>query len=79
MGPRTGRPDANTGTRHNGTAADGLANKVTTIVVPHRLSTLRKADVIYVMESRRIVETGGYHRLLNTGGRFADLHALQFS
>ncbi len=60
-------------------AVDGLANKVTTIVVAHRLSTLRKADVIYVMESGRIVETGGYYRLLNTGGHFADLHALQFS
>ena len=59
-------------------AIEAIAHKLTIVIVAHRLSTLRKADVIYVMESGRIVETGSYHRLLNTGGHFAQLHEAQF-
>ena len=51
----------------------------TTVVVAHRLSTVIDADVIVVMASGRIVETGSYRELLARGGAFARLHALQFS
>ncbi|MFL5342458.1 MAG: ABC transporter ATP-binding protein [Gemmataceae bacterium] len=47
----------------------------TTILVAHRLSTLRDADRIFVFDDGRIVEVGPYHRLVQQGGVFAELVA----
>jgi ATP-binding cassette subfamily B protein len=52
----------------------GLAHRErTTILVAHRLSTLRDADRILVFDSGRIVETGTYDELLRRGGVFTEL------
>ena len=56
-----------------------LAHELTIVVVAHRLSTVRKADLICVMEHGRIVETGTHDQLLAENGRFAELHEMQFS
>ena len=45
----------------------------TRIVIAHRLSTVRHADLICVMDAGRLVETGTYDELMNKGGVFADL------
>lgn len=45
----------------------------TTILVAHRLSTLRHADRIFVFDGGRIVEAGPYDELLERGGAFAEL------
>jgi len=47
--------------------------RVTRIVIAHRLSTVRRADRIHVLEEGRIVESGGYDELLERGGFFAEL------
>jgi len=50
----------------------------TILVVAHRLSTIRKADRIYVLEGGRIVESGNRGELIALNGRFRQLHDLQF-
>ncbi|BDA66613.1 hypothetical protein CAL7716_007790 [Calothrix sp. PCC 7716] len=50
----------------------------TTFVVAHRLSTIRKADRIVVLEKGKIVEIGNHHQLLqNSNGMYAQFRALQ--
>ena len=49
----------------------------TTLVVAHRLSTIREADIILVMEDGRIVERGPHDALLAEGGLYARLCRLQ--
>jgi ATP-binding cassette, subfamily B, beta-glucan exporter len=49
----------------------------TTLVIAHRLSTVREADLILVFEAGRIVERGSYFELLARGGTFAQLVATQ--
>ncbi|MFQ5775325.1 MAG: ABC transporter ATP-binding protein [Kiloniellaceae bacterium] len=51
----------------------------TTLVIAHRLSTVVDAEVIFVMESGRIVESGRHAELLARGGAYARLYALQFA
>ncbi|MBT5050984.1 MAG: ABC transporter ATP-binding protein [Rhodospirillaceae bacterium] len=58
-------------------AIETLADHLTIIVVAHRLSTITRADHVYVMEEGRVVESGNYSSLLAQNGRFAELHDLQ--
>jgi len=53
------------------------AGSVTTLVIAHRLATVRDADVIAVVEGGRVVEQGNHAALVARGGRYARLHALQ--
>lgn len=51
----------------------------TTLVIAHRLATVQKADVIWVMERGALVEQGTHAQLLAQGGLYASLAALQFN
>ena len=57
--------------------AEGLAGR-TAVVIAHRLSTVRSADVILVIESGLIAERGTHEELLAAGGRYAELYRTQF-
>ncbi|CAN0069603.1 unnamed protein product [Phaeothamnion confervicola] len=54
-----------------------LHGKVTTVVVAHRLATIRRCDSILVLEDGALVETGRHDELVQKGGAYARLFALQ--
>lgn len=56
---------------------DALAEGRTTIIIAHRLSTVKNADVIAVIENERITERGTHKELIEKGGRYAELCAAQ--
>src|SRR5207248_11696935 len=51
----------------------------TTLVIAHRLATIRDADLILVIEQGRIAEAGTHSELLRRGGLYAQLHEIQFT
>lgn len=51
----------------------------TSLVIAHRLSTVRAADRILVLESGSVVESGSHTELLSADGRYAELYATQFA
>jgi ATP-binding cassette subfamily B protein len=51
----------------------------TSLVIAHRLSTVRQADVILVVDDGRIVERGTHEELLKASGVYAGLYSTQFS
>jgi ATP-binding cassette subfamily B protein len=55
-------------------ALETLLRGRTSFVVAHRLSTIRRADLVLVMENGRIVERGTHQSLLRAGGVYARLH-----
>jgi subfamily B ATP-binding cassette protein MsbA len=59
-------------------AIQALEQGRTTVVIAHRLSTVQDADLIVVMSKGRIVEQGTHAQLLDMGGEYSRLHALQF-
>ncbi len=60
-------------------ALDAAMEGRTTLVIAHRLATVQRATRIIVMEHGRIVETGTHAELVEAGGLYASLAALQFN
>ena len=60
-------------------AVDRLSADRTTVIVAHRLATVKKADRIVVLENGRIVDTGSHDALVGKGGLYARLARLQFT
>ena len=58
-------------------AIERLTMDRTVLVIAHRLSTVRNADVIVVMDEGRIVESGSHGELVARGGAYAQFHQLQ--
>ncbi len=59
-------------------ALDRLMKGKTSIVITHHLSTIRTADVIFVVDNGEIIERGNHAELLTMGGVYSRLHEIQF-
>ena len=55
------------------------SNKITTIVIAHRLSTVKDADCIYVLKKGEVVEKGSHDHLLSEGGTYSELVKTQIA
>jgi ATP-binding cassette, subfamily B (MDR/TAP), member 1 len=58
-------------------ALDRAAAGRTTIAVAHRLSTVQKADRIFVMDSGRVIESGNHKELIRLGGKYSSMWRMQ--
>ena len=63
--------------RYAGAARDGGRNGRVTVLVSHRFSTVRMADLIVVLDGARVVEVGRHDELMARGGQYAELFAIQ--
>lgn len=59
-------------------ATDKITEGRTSIIIAHRLATIKKADKIIVMDAGQIVEIGTHQELLKNGGYYSDLYEAQF-
>src|SRR5205085_585989 len=59
-------------------ALDRLMEGKTSLVIAHRLATIRQANVIFVINDGAIVETGTHEELLKAEGLYSELYQLQF-
>jgi ATP-binding cassette, subfamily B, bacterial len=59
-------------------ALNQLTRNKTTIVIAHRLTTVRRADIIFVLQDGSVVESGAHKELLARGGLYAQLYEIQF-
>ena len=61
------------------TAVERLATERTTLIVAHRLATVKKADRIVVLDNGKVVDQGTHEELVRKGGLYARLAKLQFT
>ena len=54
-----------------------LTRSLTSIIISHRFATVRRADVIYVLEDGRVAERGSHDELVALGGTYAQMYAVQ--
>jgi len=59
-------------------ATEKITEGRTSIIIAHRLATIKKADNILVMDAGRIVEAGTHKQLLKKGGYYSNLYEAQF-
>lgn len=59
-------------------AIENLISNRTAIIIAHRLSTIRKADQILVLDKGEVKEIGSHDDLMEMGGYYSQLHAMQF-
>ncbi len=60
-------------------ALSSLMEGRTTLIIAHRLTTVRRADLIVVLDHGRVAEVGTHHELVARPGPYKDLYALQFA
>jgi ABC-type multidrug transport system fused ATPase/permease subunit len=60
--------------QHIQNSIDALKGEVTVVIIAHRLSTVKNADRVYVLDDGRVVEEGSYHELrMREDGQFREM------
>lgn len=67
------------GQREVQAALDEVGRNCTTVIIAHRLSTVRAADKIFVLDAGRITETGTFDELVQADGKFVEIYQNQLS
>jgi ABC-type multidrug transport system fused ATPase/permease subunit len=64
--------------QHIQSSIDALQGEVTVVIIAHRLSTVKNADRVYVLDEGRVIEEGSYHELrAREGGEFREMVEMQ--
>jgi ATP-binding cassette subfamily B protein len=63
--------------RYSSAARDHSSDGRITILVSHRFSTVRMADLIVVLDGARVVEVGSHEELIAKGGQYSELYGIQ--
>jgi ABC-type multidrug transport system fused ATPase/permease subunit len=64
--------------QHIQDSVDALQGEVTVVIIAHRLSTVKNADRVYVLDNGRVVEEGSYHDLrMQEDGQFREMVEMQ--
>jgi ABC-type multidrug transport system fused ATPase/permease subunit len=64
--------------QHIQSSVDALQGEVTVVIIAHRLSTMKNADRVYVLDEGRVIEEGSYHELRSwEGGEFREMVEMQ--
>lgn len=63
---------------HIQNALNDIMHKQTTFVIAHRFSTIKHANMIYVLENGQIIESGTHNELIKSNGKYNKLYSLQF-
>jgi ABC-type multidrug transport system fused ATPase/permease subunit len=59
-------------------ATELVTGSRTSIIIAHRLATIKKANTIFVMERGKIIEQGNHEQLLEQNGVYSNLYHIQF-
>ena len=63
--------------QHIQDSIDALKGEVTVVIIAHRLSTVKNADRVYVLDDGRVIEQGTYHELRHReDGEFREMQSL---
>jgi len=64
--------------QHIRSSIDALKGEVTVVIIAHRLSTVKNADQVYVLDEGRVIEAGTYHELRHQeDGKFREMVEMQ--
>jgi len=64
--------------QHIQNSVDALQGEVTVVIIAHRLSTVKNADRVYVLDQGRVIESGSYHELRSReDGTFREMVEMQ--
>jgi ABC-type multidrug transport system fused ATPase/permease subunit len=60
-------------------AINKISKKCTTLMIAHRLSTIQNADVIYILDQGKVIESGTHNQLMNKKGKYWELYNIKIT
>ncbi len=60
-------------------AINKISKKCTTLMIAHRLSTIQNADIIYILDQGKVIESGTHNQLMNIKGKYWELYNIKIT